>query len=188
MDKNWSRTLEIIKNQLSPANFRTWFGSVQVDTSVEDRLILKTPSAFVKEQLSLRYAPIITAAIKQASGRDIPLVFVIDSSLEPKKEKVETEEEFDFQFAPPPTNQNINLNPKYTLQNFVVGLSNNLAFAAAQAVAQNPGTTYNPLFIYGGTGVGKTHLMQAVGNALVEKNPRLKIVYTNYYYFRPATD
>jgi chromosomal replication initiator protein len=74
-------------------------------------------------------------------------------------------------------NQTIGLNPKYSLSNFVVGLTNNLAFAAAQAVAQNPGTTYNPLFIYGPSGVGKTHLMHAIGNTITAKDPRAKLVY-----------
>ncbi|MDO8498599.1 MAG: chromosomal replication initiator protein DnaA, partial [bacterium] len=87
------------------------------------------------------------------------------------------EEEFDLATSFTPAPSHIGLNPRYTLQSFMVGLSNNLAYAAAQAVIQNPGLSYNPLFVYGGTGVGKTHLMHAIGNELLSKNPRLKIIY-----------
>ena len=80
-------------------------------------------------------------------------------------------------FQPQHTSQNSYLNPRYTLDNFVVGPTNNVAYAGAEAVSQNPGTSYNPLFIYGGTGVGKTHLMVAIGNALRAKKSNLKIIY-----------
>ena len=75
------------------------------------------------------------------------------------------------------SNHNSNVNPKYTFDNFVEGKSNQLARAAATQVAQNPGVTYNPLFLYGGTGLGKTHLIHAIGNGIVEQNPNAKIVY-----------
>lgn len=177
MEKQWNRVLDVIKDQLSAANYRTWFASTSASLTSEGNLVISTPSTFVKNQLSARYLALIQSSLQQVTGRSYNIEFKVDSTLSGKDS--EATPELEFQLPAPPTHPgvHINLNPKHTLANFVVGLSNNLAFAAAQAVSQNPGISYNPLFIYGGTGVGKTHLMQGVGNALLEKNPHLKIIY-----------
>ncbi len=177
--KIWHSILENIKSQISAANFRTWFSNTALQTLSGDKLIVSTPSAFVQEQLSLRYLPLIESSATQVLGsKTIRIEFSIDSSLKPQKKKVVEENEDDegmFQTNPTPSTPI--LNPKFTLENFVVGLTNNVAYAAAQAITQNPGTSYNPLFIYGGTGVGKTHLMLGVGNAILKKYPHIKITY-----------
>lgn len=116
-------------------------------------------------------------ATLESFGKDLEIELRVDSSLNTKhNEETDAGLELDFEVHTPDLSTT-GLNPKYSIENFMVGLSNNLAYAAAQAVINNPGTSYNPLFIYGGTGVGKTHLMHAVGNALIQKNPHLKIIY-----------
>lgn len=173
--KNWSKVLDKIKDQVSAANFRTWFAPTSCHFNKEGGLVIVVPSAFIQQQLSTRYLPLLETATKEIFGRTLNLDFKVDAS---KASKIIEEEEISpVLVAPTHTPSTFGLNPKYTLKSFVVGLSNNLAYAAAQAVVQNPGVSYNPLFVYGGTGVGKTHLMQGIGNALLEKNPQLKIVY-----------
>ena len=171
----WSRTLKSLKSQVSPINFRGWFSKVQPTEIIGNKIILSVPSAFYSDHLTKRYLPLILSVLKETSGADLEIGFRVDSS-KPVNKASETEEDF-FQFENPVYTATPILNPKYTLENFVVGLSNNVAFAAAQAVVQNPGTVYNPLFFYGGTGVGKTHLMLGIGNALLTKNPNLKVIY-----------
>ncbi len=186
MDNKWEKFLDIIKDQVSHTNFRGWFSNTRLEKWDHERVVIAVPSVFSQEQLSKRYGPILEQAVQTVFGSGKVIEYKIDPSMLKKKtkgqpedgEEQDEEEELELHFTPTNLQQNnTGLNPKYTLESFVVGLSNNLAFAAAQAVIQNPGTTYNPLFIYGGTGVGKTHLMQAIGNALLEKNPSLKLIY-----------
>jgi chromosomal replication initiator protein len=173
--KVWTKALEEIKATLGPANFRAWFSQTSVGEIEDSKITLIVPSAFIESQLKARYFELINSAIENVYGQKLELIFKIDSSKLEKK--VTASEDLDdiFTVAAAPTTAG--LNPKFTLDNFVVGPSNNLAFAAAQAVVANPGISYNPLFLYGGTGVGKTHLMIAIGNALLAKNPKAKVIY-----------
>lgn len=165
--------LETIKTQVSSANFRAWFTNLRVEALEENTVILTTSSAFVKETLSLRHAELIKVTLSQITGKDLKVEFQIKNG-HSKTAGEDYEEEI---FQPVKAYTTSPLNHRYTLQNFVVGPSNNVAYAAAQAVVQNPGLSYNPLFIYGGTGVGKTHLMVGIGNAILNKKPTLKIIY-----------
>lgn len=169
----WHKFLETIKPNLSSANFRTFFSQTTLKSAKEDRIILSTPHAFIKETLNQRHLPLIEATFEKLLGGKVQIEFIVkEVEASPAKEELET----DF-FQPVQTTTSL-LNPKYTMENFVVGPSNNVAYAAAQAIVQNPGTSYNPLFIYGGTGVGKTHLMLGIGNALLNKKPHAKIIYS----------
>lgn len=175
-DKTWPRILNLIKEQISSANFRTWFSQASLANLKDSHLVISVPSAFIKGQLIARYDSLIKQAASQLLGQKVEIDYQVDASIfVPVAPEEPIEEVFSFSPSSPPTTPT--LNPRYSLENFVVGLTNNLAFAAAQAVVQNPGTTYNPLFIYGPSGVGKTHLMQAIGKALASKNPYQKIVY-----------
>lgn len=181
MDKNqcsvlWHKTLEIIKNQVSPANFRTWFANTACLEIGEGKIIIAVPHAYVKNQLATKLKDTLADAISQIFGQTLEVEIRIDQSLNYKRVE-EDGANFEMVSQPIFKSPSLGLNSKYTMENFVVGLSNNLAYAAAQQVIQNPGLSYNPLFIYGGTGVGKTHLMQAIGNALVFKNKQTKIIY-----------
>jgi chromosomal replication initiator protein len=177
----WKQILEEIKPQVAFNNFKGWFSQAEVESIKGGKIILKVPSSFHKSQLIGRYEAIILEAASKILSTEASLEFIIDSSLGRKKAPSEAEPVEDFfriaQTSRP--SQNFSLNPKYTLENFVVGLTNNLAFAAAQAVVENPGLSYNPLYIYGPSGVGKTHLMQAIANALIAKNPDIKPVFAS---------
>lgn len=180
MDQSsWQKVLAQIKQEVSPGNFRTWFSQASLESLQGNKIILSVPSAFIKGQLVARYDQQIKKAAKTVLGEDFEIEYLVDPS-KSLKTVAHTPPEDVFHYEQNSFSQkgaSSPLNPKYTLQNFVVGLTNNLAYAAAQAVSQTPGTSYNPLFIYGPSGVGKTHLMQAIGNALLSKNPYLKIVY-----------
>ncbi len=180
MEASWKKFLEIIKDQIDTHNFKIWFGKIALGEITENKVVIKVPSAFIKEQLIRRYERVVLDALQKAAGKDLEVEYKIDSSLAEKKTAfVETEEPFDFSPSLPSHIPTSNLNPKYTLESFVVGLTNNLAYAAAQAVVQNPGISYNPLFIYGASGVGKTHLMQGIGHALLKKNPGAKLIFVS---------
>ena len=171
--KSWMKILNEIKPEVGPANFRAWFSQIDALQIKDQKIVLSVPSAFIESQLKARYFNLISSSLEKVLGEVLQIEFRINPS---KLSKNSTLPDGFFDLTTQSSTQNY-LNPKYTLENFVVGLSNNVAFAGAQAVVQNPGTSYNPLFLYGGTGVGKTHLMIGVGNALFSKNPSLKIIY-----------
>ncbi len=131
---------------------------------------MAVPSAIVAATLEKNYKGLIEEAFEKVLGKKVTVDFSVKEFEEPI-----ASQDSDF-FKPIQSSQPV-LNPKFTLENFVVGPSNNLAFAAAEAIVQNPGTSYNPLFLYGGTGVGKTHLMLGIGNALLKLKPHLKVIY-----------
>lgn len=165
-----SKFLELIKPEVSSANFKAWFSNINIESITDGKIILITPSAFIKETLMLRHTPIIESVFEQILSKKVVVEMVVREMAEKTSD---AEEDF---FQPAQTTSSY-LNLKYTLENFVVGLSNNVAYAAAQAVVQNPGTSYNPLFIYGGTGVGKTHLMLGIGNTILKRKPSTNIIY-----------
>ena len=170
--KLWHKFLETIKTQISSANFRAWFSQIKLESVSDTKIILSTPSAFIKETLNQRHLPLIEQVLAEVSGKKLAVEITVKES-----DRVKATEDEAEMFQPIQTKTAI-LNPKYTLKNFVVGPSNNVAYAAAAAVVENPGTSYNPLFIYGGTGVGKTHLMLGIGNAILSKKPHIKIIYS----------
>lgn len=177
--KTWNNVLLTIKQQITASNYKTWFSNTKLKELSEIKIVLTVPSAFVKGQLISRYEGLIKQSLEKVIGHDLEIEYFIDPSAFAKPQAVEDGADDYFNFQPqssPQTPQN-NLNPKYTLENFVVGLTNNLAFAAAQAVVKNPGISYNPLFIYGPSGVGKTHLMHAIGNAITQNSPYSRLIY-----------
>src|SRR3990167_1098617 len=167
----WHKFLETIKPNISSANFRTFFSKTLLKEVNEDKIVMTTASAFIKETLNQRHLPLVESTFAGLLNRKVAIELQVKGSA--VNEHPQTEEDF---FQPIQT-QSTQLNQKYTLENFVVGPSNNLAYAAAEAVVQNPGISYNPLFVYGGTGVGKTHLMLGIGNAILKKRPNSKVNY-----------
>lgn len=184
--KLWSEILKDIKSDLSPANFRTWFSATKLeadDGNEKPSFRVVVLNNFVKEQIQARYLDQIGERLGVRAGvEDFDLSVEVGEVELPKPEGIIKEKVF----SEPDTVREMkigwgsasNLNPNFTLEKFVVGSSNNLAFAAAQAVAQSPGSVYNPFFIYGGVGVGKTHLMQAVANGILEKEKEVRVIYT----------
>lgn len=170
--KLWFKFLDTVRPQISSANFRTFFAKTKVESISDGKIILATPSAFVKETLNQRHLPLIEKTLEDLLGKKIGIEFIVKNN-----HQTPPEDSGEDIFQPISVYTTSYINPKYTLENFVVGPSNNVAYAAAQAVTQNPGFSYNPLFIYGGTGVGKTHLMIGVGNTLMKKGGKTKIIY-----------
>jgi chromosomal replication initiator protein len=180
--KLWDSVLSEIELQVSRANFTTWFKDTFILKVNDGTVYVAVPNPFVKDWLVSKYHKLILKGLRDF-GEDVR---ALEYSISQHPSKVHKEEEarkspITVIGALPLNdhyiNQDDNLNPKYTFDTFVVGPFNELAYAAAQAVVRNPGLSYNPLFIYGETGRGKTHLMQAVGNHIKKTNPSKKIFY-----------
>lgn len=165
----WHKFLQTIKSEVSPTNFKAYFLKSLLKSVSDDKIILAVPSAFILETLNRDYKKLIEETFSKLFNKTVGVEFTV--------KEFEGTLAQEAPFFQPVYSRQTNLNPKYTLENFVVGPSNNLAYAAAEAVVQNPGTSYNPLFVYGGTGVGKTHLILGIGNALLGKRPQLKVIY-----------
>ena len=177
----WQSVLAQMQFYISKANFATWFKNTEIVSKKDDKIIISVPNAFSKEWLSNKYNKSILKILREADESIKELEFVIDPQLKGLLVKAAQEnkktENAQLKFEEFKINKETNLNPKYTFENFVVGSFNELAHAAALAVTENPGLTYNPLFIYGGTGLGKTHLIQAIGNKINDRFKKEKVKY-----------
>jgi chromosomal replication initiator protein len=182
-DQIWQAALGEIELNLSKANFTTWFKNTFVSSYENGRVILCVPNAFTKSWLETKYHKEISAAIEHVINEKVKeIIYKVESRknspavgiLEKMHLKKKKEEDKPLEIIS--SINRFGLNPKYTFETFVVGKGNELAHAACQAVGANPGRVYNPLFIYGGVGLGKTHLLQAVGNELSKRSN--KILYT----------
>ena len=182
----WQNALAEIEQQLSPANFSTWFQDTTLLSTKDGHIKIGVKNTFYVKQLRNRYYDIISTALKNNRVNIVDITFEVKS---PTKSKVRPREVTNsplierIRSIRRPTNQSEKLrqdglNQKYTLDNFIVGSNNDVAVAAAKSIVDAPGTRYNPFFLYGGPGLGKTHLVQAIGNELLVKNPHLKILYT----------
>ncbi len=173
----WVNFLNILKKKLSPSAYDTWFAESKEVALTSDRLIVQVagPSFYV-EYIEKQYRPIIEE-IKESLGlKHLEVIFTpIEEQPLPSKNDTNIRTKVSFRKGAERTG---NLKPDYTFANFVVGKSNQLAYVAAKKVSESPGEDYNPLFIYGGVGLGKTHLLQAIGNNAFEKGKRLNVVYT----------
>ena len=175
--------MDQIRNQLrpemNPIFFDTYINQLVIESIDNSNIVFQTDTNYKKDMLENRYASLILNALQNITNRNITFSVHSLESFTPKdennniiissKEKNNENEEIDY--------SNQTLNPKYTFETFVVGNNNRFAHAAALAVGDNPAKTYNPLFIYGGVGLGKTHLMQAVGNRILQNNRSMNIVY-----------
>ena len=174
----WSQTLDSIQNKISKPSFETWLKATEAIDMENDILIVCAPNDFARDWLESRYADLVRDTLKEVTGGSkIGVKFVSqtqekshhESANEPQQPAAENgEDEKD------PGSQ---LNPRYTFDTFVIGSGNRFAHAASLAVAEAPAKAYNPLFIYGGVGLGKTHLMHAIGHYVIEHNPSAKVVY-----------
>lgn len=165
----WEKTLESIANLLSKPSFETWFKPTKPISKDGNILTIEVPNDFAREWLESRYAPLLTSTVRDLIEEEVELRFVTP----------EKNESIKVAAATPNPVQPSSLNPKYTFESFVVGESNRFAHAASLAVAEAPGKAYNPLFIYGGVGLGKTHLMQAVGHFVLKNHPDYRVVYVS---------
>lgn len=173
LDQIWESVLSLIKVELTEVSFNTWLKSIEPISLKEGKVILGAPNDFTKGILEGRYINLIRNAIKQITKENYDISFVVPGEeinviTQSPKEKLEDKSIIKSQ-----------LNPKYTFNTFVTGKSNEFAHAASLAVAEAPAQAYNPLFIYGGVGLGKTHLMHAIGHYILSENPDAKVVYVS---------
>jgi chromosomal replication initiator protein len=169
LDTVWEKTLESVSPFLSKPSFETWLKPTKPLSLDGNVLIIEVPNDFAREWLESRYSPLLTTTIKELLEEEVELKFITPDHHEAHKFTATIVN------APQPSQ----LNPKYTFESFVVGESNRFAHAASLAVAEAPGKAYNPLFIYGGVGLGKTHLMQAIGQYVLKHNPDFRVVYAS---------
>ncbi len=188
MEELWHKTLVELKKTINEQNFSTWIEPLQVAEVVDQNLILETNNKFIKDWVKDNYKTTIEKVIFEISSKKYNLIIKVNKNIIIKKLVIEdvqdTKESEQADTVEKPNNiykketiEVSNLNPKYTFDTFVSGPTNQFAHAASLAVSNNPATTYNPLFIYGGVGLGKTHLVNAIGNELIRQNHEIKICY-----------
>ncbi|WP_461201465.1 chromosomal replication initiator protein DnaA [Anoxybacillus sp. TBDG-1] len=173
----WNKALAEIEKKISKPSFETWLKSTTAHSLKGDILIITVPNEFTKDWLESRYTRLIEQTLYDITGEELKIKCSIPNH--------QTSEEFDLKPTSKPRKHDDEqaefpqsmLNPKYTFDTFVIGSGNRFAHAASLAVAEAPAKAYNPLFIYGGVGLGKTHLMHAIGHYVLEHNPSAKVVY-----------
>lgn len=175
LDNIWKDVLKVIKVELTEVSYNTWLKTIIPISMNNRKIVLAAPNDFTKGILEGRYLNLIKNAIKEVTKEDFVIQFII-----PGDEQVSNYSQNNNVVAEIQENtQRSQLNPKYTFDTFVIGNSNRFAHAASLAVAEAPAKAYNPLFIYGGVGLGKTHLMNAIGHYILSQNPNSKVVYVS---------
>jgi len=194
LDHIWKKTLENIKEKITNPSFNTWFSETKaVMTTAENQLVLQVPNNFIQEWIESQYTDLIEEILEDLTGNQWTLLLLTPKEVKKFKENKENnkdtaeektqeveivEENIEEDSIESELKQN-GFNPKYTFDTFVVGNSNRFAHAASLAVAEAPAKAYNPLFIYGDVGLGKTHLMQAIAHFILKNNPDYKVVYVS---------
>lgn len=191
----WDQVKEILFLEIATVQFNTWIKPIVPMTVLDNVIYLKALSKFVKKIVSEKYIESIEYNFQMVLGKPVKVIIIdhtdeiydkiLDKSLADSPKSIEKKDDpMQISFADvnniqsePIKSCRSNLNPKYTFDNFVRGNSNDYALTVALEVAKNPGKKYNPLFIYGGSGLGKTHLMQAIGNEILKNNPNAKVIY-----------
>lgn len=176
MDDMWTKALELIHDRINTHSFDTWFRPTRQLSLHEGEITLEVPSRFTRDWLNDHYSALIENSLVQVLGQPIKVNWSIRNQKGPDLPRVGKPREREKR--PEPERPSF-LNPRYVFDNFVVGASNQFAHAACLAAAELPGKAYNPLFIYGGVGLGKTHLLHAIGNFLFERAPNVRLYYTS---------
>lgn len=175
----WQQALERLRPEIGDENADLWLKPVEAISLDAGVLTLKVPNKFFSDGIKERYQKRLLAVFRELSDSDIGLDFRVEKDLSrmlPSSDPVpEASPQSDFALS--------DLNPRYTFENFVIGESNRLARATAESIAKSPGTQYNPYVIYGGVGLGKTHLMHAIGNAMRRQHPKARVLYTTSEQF-----
>lgn len=177
----WQAVLAQVQLNTSQANFATWFKNTEISSSKSGKVVVLVPNSFAKEWLENKYNKTILKILHSLNKEIKEINYVVGKSKLRilKKEPEELGETDQLEFQEFKVNKDTNLNPRYTFDSFVVGPFNELPHAAAIAVSKKPGLVYNPLFIYGGVGLGKTHLLQSIGNEAVKSFKKKKIKYVS---------
>ena len=179
----WENVLAIIEQKISPANFSTWFQDTSLLSTEDGHIVIGVKNSFYIKQLRSKFIEVIKEALISNGVKITDIDFQLKITDKPKVRPREVSTTIDLPKLTKPlkklseTNSS-GLNDRYTLDSFVIGSNNDVAVAAAKSIINNPGTRCNPFFLYGGPGLGKTHLVQAIGNELLRKNPNYKVLYT----------
>jgi len=184
-DELWQAALGELELKLSKANFTTWFKNTFIVSLDGGEISVGVPNTFTKAWLEKKYHKDILVSLQNLANAPVKTVIYRVETRQTAPQIIPIEEET---FEPTgfidssegtstKSNEDVSLNPRYIFNSFVVGKQNELAHAAAQAVSAQPGDVYNPLFIYGGVGLGKTHLLQAIGHQRVKQNPNTRVLY-----------
>jgi chromosomal replication initiator protein len=179
-DELWQALLAQIQFNISPANFATWFKNTKISKMKDGEIVVSVPNNFSREWLENKYNKLIFKTIKSLNNEVKSVRYEVSKSAPAVKKRKflpNNKEEDQLKFEEFKVNKETNLNPRYTFDNFVVGSFNELSHAAAQSICEKPGLRYNPFFIYGGVGRGKTHLIQSIGNEIKKRYPKKKIKY-----------
>ncbi|MEO0292975.1 MAG: chromosomal replication initiator protein DnaA [candidate division WOR-3 bacterium] len=165
---NWKEIKEKLQKEVNESAFKAWFANMELEALYDKDVYFNIPNTFTQNWIKEHFMDDLNAIIKEVTGKTYNIHFLVNKNMPQEKPQEELQ----------PRIQKPLLHDKYTFENFVVGDNNRLAYAAAIAVSNAPGREYNPLFIYGGVGLGKTHLLQATGNRVYSRYPNLKILYT----------
>ena len=157
----WDKAMKLLEDDLNPASFGTWFRPLKVYSISVDTITIEVPNTFLLTNLRSRYYSMLYNVLAMTFKKKYEVDLRTTDELDRDRDRI----------------QNTNLNPKYTFDNYVVGPQNQLAYQASLAVAEQPSTAYNPLFLYGGVGLGKTHLMNAIGNFIAETDPDKRVLF-----------
>lgn len=175
IEELWVATLEKIEERISKPSFDTWLKNTKAESLEKDTLIISAPNEFARDWLENQYTELISEILDEVTGTKLDTKFIIpDSTIEVEDLKPVPKPKPSMNSTDTPKSM---LNSKYTFDTFVIGAGNRFAHAASLAVAEAPAKAYNPLFIYGGVGLGKTHLMHAIGHYVRDHNPNAKVVY-----------
>ena len=176
-----TKAKELLKEEVTRISYETWIKILEIQSAENDHIVLLTSSSYQKEVVETKFSDLLTNTFNYITNRDCTVSIVSREELEAEARKgiLEGTEKV----GTPINYATTNLNPKYTFSTFVVGNNNRFAHAAALAVAEAPAASYNPLFIYGGVGLGKTHLMHAIGNEILKNNKNSKILYVTSEVF-----
>ncbi len=171
LEQIWEEALKMIEEETSPVSFATWIQPIVPCGIIGNKIILQVKESFLKEIIEKRHLPLIRTAIKMVTKNEYDIMITTEEEQNAGNlHNLAAEKPAENELAR-------NLNPKYVFDSFVVGNSNRLAHAASLAVAESPAQAYNPLFLYGNSGLGKTHLMHSIGHFILDRNPQAKVLY-----------
>ncbi len=185
LEKTWQKVLSLIELEISKANFHTWLKDSQADNFEDGVFFIGLTSNFAKEWVKNKYSKLILKYLRELNPEIRAVEYVIKTAQVnngyQKPKTIKKKDVFSSKIQPSfqEVDKDTGLNPRYRLDNFIVSSFNELAFAAANAIIENPGIRYNPFFLYGGVGLGKTHLIQAIGNEITKLYSGKKILYTS---------
>jgi chromosomal replication initiator protein len=180
LEEVWNNSLSKIEEKVGSNIVDLWFRPIRLSQAKEQQITMDIPNRFFKDWIEDNYPDIIAESIEGVLGYPVAVRYRTGEKIDPDVKKMDMRLESRRQRL---ASRGIHLNPKYTFENFVIGPSNQFAQAAAKAVAEAPGRAYNPLFVYGGVGLGKTHLISAIGNAVIDKRPDIVVLYASAEQF-----